>query len=206
MTIPLNQVYRFMSEVCTTLQLPPEILASALLYFHATAESLDLIKLGSDVVSLAVSALLLSLMVNERLLLGLKVKLHDLLEIAVKLSSESRYLSAEEFGQRRKILKQKAGFVESVILRVVGGNLETPAISTFQLLEIYSPDAETFRLAKIILLDMFRSPRSLRYSPQVLASTAVLVTLEVLGKGDPHYSPTEPQLCACADLVDFYKT
>ena len=205
MTIRLNQIYRFMSEVCSTLQTPPEILASALLYIHAAADSLDLTRLSSNVVCLAVSALLLSLMVNEKLLLGLKVKLHDLLEISVKLSSETRYLSAEEFGWRRKILKQKAGFFESVILRIVGGNLETPALAAFRYLEIYT-ESENLHLAKILLGDMFRSPQSLRYTPEILASTAALVTLEVLGKGDPHYSPNEQQLCACADLVEFYKT
>lgn len=204
MPIPLKNVYRFMSEVCLTLDAPLEILGAALMLFHAAAGALDLPKLDSDVITLAVAALSLSMKANEQVLLGLKVRQHDLLDISIKLASESKFLPAEVFAQRRKMLRQKAGVLESVILRVVGGDLETPAIRALQNLEISSPDSDVLRLARIILADLFRSPNSLRHSPSALAGAATLVTLEVLGKLPQDYSPGEGELAACADLGAVY--
>jgi len=204
--IPLRRVYRFISEVCLTLETPLEIPSAALMFFHAGAGALDLSRLGSEVIALATAAIIISLKANEQALVGLKLRLFEILEICVKLSAEVQSLSAEVFAQRRKTLRQKAGFFESVILRVVGGALETPAVEAFRYLEISSPDSDVLRLGKIILADLCRSPGCLKHTAENLAGAALLVTLEVLGKLPEDYSAVPEHVSAAAELIAVYSS
>jgi hypothetical protein len=150
-----------------SLDLHTEIIATSFLSLHAAVKELSLTQLASDSVALATAAVLLAGKTKEA-----HVKQTEIVDVAVKLASADKAtISIELFAERKRILKDKAGFFETLIIRLIP--LDVPL--GFYYLAGICPheDAKLLKVANKLLLDFYRSSLALEIHPETLANGAL---------------------------------
>lgn len=166
---------RLIGELGLSLKLSREVVATSFIYLHTAVRELSLTQLGSDAVALAMAAVMLAAKAKEA-----AVKPNDIAEVAVKLASEKPTLSVEAFAERKKILKDKAGFFETLIVRLQPLDLELG----FYYLTGICPDGNILHVATQLLFDFYRSSLALGQSATELAEAAAMFAKVILSE-DP---------------------
>lgn len=165
---------RYIGELGLSLELEAEVVGTSLMYLQVAVKELSLTQLGSDSVALATAAVMLAAKTKET-----NVKQTEIVEVGVKLASlgeKTGTLSIEKFAERKKILKDKAGFFETLIIRLVPLDVK---LGFFYLTGICT-DAKILRVAQKLLLDFYRSGAVLNVAPEVLAKAALRLAEVVL--------------------------
>jgi hypothetical protein len=155
---------RYIAEIGMTLSLSSEVIATAFVYLHSAIKELSLTQLGSDAVALATAAIVLACKVKE-----VAIKQNEIIEVAVKLASDKPTLSIELFAERKRILREKVGFFETLILRLHELDFE---LGFFYLGGISSNPTE-LQVANKLLLDFYRSALVLSVPCEALAEGAL---------------------------------
>jgi hypothetical protein len=156
---------RFIGEIGLSLGLTEEVVATSFVYLHAAVKELSLTQLGSDAIALATAAVILAAKVKES-----QAKQNDIVEVAVKLACEKPTLSIEVFADRKRILKDKAGLFETLIVRLHPLDFQLG----FYYLSGICADKQILHMASKLLVDFYRSSLALEVPCEELAEGARL--------------------------------
>jgi hypothetical protein len=171
---------RFIAELGLSLNLSQEVIATSFVYLHTAVKELSLTQLGSDAVALAAAAVMLAAKTKEA-----AIKPNDIAEIAVKLATDKPTLSVEAFAERKKILKDKAGFFETLIIRLQPLDFDLG----FYYLTGICAEQNILHVANQLLFDFYRSSGVAGVSPTDLAEGAAVFAKAVLGT-----DPVKPEI------------
>ena len=180
----LFDMFRFLSDICCCLEIPSHIQRVACKYVlvcfgEKIPGRLVLEKLGSDGLALVVAALQLAAKAQEIFLTGndpeivkCRRRLVEIVDVAVRLASigEGNSMSIERFYHRRKIMREKAGIMESLLVRILGPEMD-PSVRGGNF---------TNMTASRFALDFYRSPSSIAFTDTTIDEAAVRIC-RVLG-------------------------